>query len=207
MTVQGITDKTRTILNETGEIPMFELLSEDTVRLDSYIGSVIPDAVLLVSKLKECPPRYLNVSEVTQGTVNAGDGCTVVALPSGFIRLVAIRLAGWKREVQYVLPYGSEEYKKQHNELTRSGVNKPVCVFAGSQNSDTIECFPSGDMLYFRYVENLSEINDNELGKLGEELFGSICYMCAYLVYSIFESPATADRMKTIAIEMLPTDL
>jgi hypothetical protein len=56
-------------------------------------------------------------------------------------------------------------------------------------------------------VANLSEINDDELDKLGNELFESICYMCAYLVYSIFENPATADRMKTIAIEMLPTDL
>ncbi|MDR3142105.1 MAG: hypothetical protein LBU37_10320 [Tannerellaceae bacterium] len=207
MTVQGITDKARAILNETGEAPPLELLSEDTVRLNDYIRSVIPDAVFLISKLKECPPRYLNAGEIASGTVNADDGCTTAVLPADFIRLVAVRLEGWKREVQSVFPYGSEEYKKQHNAITRSGVNKPVCVFANSQNNDTIECFPSGDILYFRYVANLSEINDNELGKLGDELFESICYMCAYLVYSIFENPGTADRMKTIAIEMLPTDL
>ena len=194
-------------MNETGADHPFELLGEDTVKLDDYIVSSIPDAVLVISRLKECPARYLYVKELSEWTQDAADGSTVLRLPPDFIRLVGVRLEGWKREVQTIRPYGDEEYRKQQNAVTRAGVNKPVCVFSGSPSGEAIACFPSGPPSYARYVARLAAVNDPELSRLGDALFPSICHMCASLVYTIFENPSTAGLMKTTAIEMLPTDL
>lgn len=207
MTIDSITTKVRGILNEIGEEFTLDLVSDDTVKLDDYIRSVIPDAVMLISRLKECPSRYLYVgNSVESVSTDKTDGCTIIKLPKDFLRVLAIRLDGWRREVQTIEPYGGETYKEQHYPITRAGTNKPVCVYANDAESDTIECFPGGDVLYFRYVRSLSEVTDDALGNLSGQLFQSICYMCAYLVYSIFESPTTADRMKQIAIEMIPAD-
>ena len=43
-----IISKVRSIMNEIGDEDSLTLLSEDTVKLDEYIKSVIPDAVNIV---------------------------------------------------------------------------------------------------------------------------------------------------------------
>ena len=49
MTLAEVKLKIRTILNETGSEDSFSLISVDTVKLDDYIKSVIPDAVRFVT--------------------------------------------------------------------------------------------------------------------------------------------------------------
>ena len=58
MTAQDITTKVRAIMNEAGAEETLTLLSEDTVKLDTYIESVIPDASNLI--LSVSPVRYIN---------------------------------------------------------------------------------------------------------------------------------------------------
>ena len=129
MTKQGIIDKTRAIMNEIGEEENLSLLSEDTVKLAEYIESVIPDAINLIAQDENVSIALLNTGNMTSGGTSS-EGCTVIPLPQDFLRFVSLRLSGWKREVQRVSPFGSEDYKIQHNAVTRSGVNKPSCVFS-----------------------------------------------------------------------------
>lgn len=208
MTKQEIIDKARAVMNEIGKEGKLSLLSEDTVRLSEYIESVIPDAVNLIARSEEVSSASLNTGNITSGgaaSVDPSDGCAIIALPEDFLRFVALRLSGWKREVQSVAPYGDNEYKIQHNPVTRSGVNKPSCVFAYNAEGLCIECFPSGTLQYFRYVKKLTDMEDGSINKYGDDLLPAIGYACAYLVYNIFEMPDVADRMLKIAFQVVPT--
>lgn len=202
MNKDGIISKVRTIMNETGAEEGFTLISEDTVKLSEYIESVIPDAINIIMGLKDVDPIFLNPT--SGGTTSSTSGnCTVVKLPDDFLRFVSLKCSGWKREVQTIFPYGGEEYKIQHNSVTTSGVNKPSCVYAYSGNGASIECFPSGTLEYFYYIKKMSD-SDTDLTGISDRLFGSICYMCAYLVYNIFEMANTGQQMYNIALQNIP---
>lgn len=204
MTRQEVIDKVRTIMNETGQEEQLSLLSEDTVKLDEYISSVIPDAVNILSANENVDPFLLPCGSSSSGSQSSDGTCTVVTLPSDFLRFVAARCSGWKREVQRVFPYGGEEYKIQHNSVTTGGVNKPSCVFAHNGSSKCVECFPAGSLLYFNYVRKTSESTlDSSLSALDGALTGALCYLCAYLVYNIFEMPATGKQMYEIAMQQI----
>ena len=171
-------------MNEIGEEENLSLLSEDTVKLAEYIESVIPDAINLIAQ-----DENVSISLLNNGNI---------------LRFVSLRLSGWKREVQRVSPFGSEDYKIQHNAVTRSGVNKPSCVFSHNKTGLCIECFPSGELQYFNYVKSMTDLSDDSLSNYGESLMPAICYACAYLVYNIFEMPNVAERMLKIAVQVLP---
>lgn len=191
MTIADITTKVRTIMNEAGEEDILHLLSDDTLKLTQYIESAIPDAVNAISRI--APLNYLNASE-GDVSITSIDGFGVITLPSDFLRLSALKLKGWKRAVGMIHLFGSEEYNIQHNEYSCSGVNKPVCLFSGGKE---IECVPSGEIEYFRYVKAATP--ESSLDILKPELHYGLCYMCASLVYEIFENIPSAERMRVIA--------
>lgn len=199
MTIAGIVDKVRIIMNEAGEEDSLHLLSEDTVKLTEYIKSVIPDAIDMVTMV--APLRCINTSQMP---ISSTGLCVSLALPNGFLRLASLKFKEWKRAVSYVFSCNSEMYKIQHNPVTTAGVNKPCCVFAYDQMNPVIECFPPGVLEYFHYVKSAVSESENGISAAKEELYPAICYMCASLVYTIFENPNTAEKMKTIAIELIP---
>lgn len=203
MTKQGIIDKTKAIMNEIGEAENLSLLSEDTVKLEEYIESAIPDAINIIANTDGVSTALLNVGNVISGGTS-GDGSLIVPLPIDYLRFVSLRLNGWKREVQTVSAFGSEDYKIQHNPVTRSGVNKPSCVFTYTGDGLCIECFPSGTLQYFNYIKSAADASDGTLSGYSDALMPAICYACAYLVYNYFEMPATAEQMLKIATQVLP---
>lgn len=203
MTINDITSKVRVILNEAGEEDSLHLLSEDTVKLTQYIESVISDAINYVISIS--PIQHINTTKGSSISTN-GDGYSILTLPSDFLRMAAIKLTGWQRAVSVVMPFNSEEYKIQHNAITRSGNNKPSCVFGYNSSGSVIECFPSGSLEYFHYVKSAYSESNKGLGLVKEELCPAICYMCASLVYNIFENPNTGERMKVIAIDLIPKE-
>lgn len=204
MTKQGIIDKTKAIMNEIGEAENLSLLSEDTVKLEEYIESAIPDAINIIANTEGVSTALLNIGNVGSGGTTSNDGSLIVQLPSDYLRFISLRLNGWKREVQTVSAFGSEDYKIQHNPVTRSGVNKPSCVFTYTGDGLCIECFPSGTLQYFNYVRSAMDATDNTLENYSNALMPAICYACAYLVYNYFEMPATAEQMIKIATQVLP---
>lgn len=205
MDKQGIISKVRTIMNETGAEESLSLLSEDTVKLSEYIEAVIPDAINMLAVMEEVPVELLSISASSNlSNKNEDDGCLVVQLPQDFLRFVALRLNNWKREVQEIFPYGGENYKVQHNPVTRSGVNKPSCVYSYNSSGKCIECFPLGELSYFKYVKQILSDTDLSISGISDKLFNSICYMCAYLVYNIFEMPTTGEQMYKIALQNIP---
>ena len=202
MTLSELKLKVRAILNESGEDESFTLISVDTVKLDDYIASVISDAISFVLNQK-IPRVYLPIGSVSSVT-SSEDGCSIVSVPTDYVRFDACRLSGWKREVQEL--GGELEYKINHNPITRAGVNKPACVMANNASGKVIECFPSGTLVYFRYIKGVGALQDTDQIPLNDRIMPSVCYAAAYLVYSIFENQTSSERMKAISIELLPNE-
>ena len=87
-----------------------------------------------------------------------------------------------------------------HNTVTKAGVNKPCVVFEGTG----IKCFPHGVLEYFNYIPTISDA-DSDLSGLHSSLNAALSYLCASLVYDIFEMSSQSERMKLLAKELIAT--
>ena len=199
MTLAEVKLKIRTILNETGSEDSFSLISVDTVKLDDYIESVIPDACNLV--LSVAPVRYINTKSAAPQSTIVG-GSTLIPLPEDFSRLAFVQLATWMRAVTEVLNINTEEYKVAKNQFTKPGVNKPLCFFSYKGTDEALECMPSGAISQFIYVPTISTKED-VVTTIKQELFLPLCYMVASLVYNIFENQPMSNNMKAVVMELL----
>jgi hypothetical protein len=198
MTEQEIISKTKAIMNEIGEEENLSLLSEDTVKIEEYIKSIIPDAVNII--IENCPNRCVNRKNPDKTTINSG----IITLPEDYVKLIALQLSNWKRMVSKTYPLDSEKYKQQTNQCTTAGVNKPVVIDYFNGGKPSLLCFPpENNISLFVYeakynsVDGLSGLNSNDPVAI------SICYMCASLVYSIFENQNSAKQMSDISLGLL----
>lgn len=207
MTQDQIITKVRSIMNEAGADETLSLLSEDTVKLDEYIKSCIPDAVNLV--VINSPFRCVNKKAYTPAQIhNNGDGTGYVDLPTDYISLIAFKMTAWKKTVVKAAPANSLVYAAQCNPVTRAGKNKPVCVINYVSGDRVLEYYSIGIsdtpavslFLYEAKYDSTAGLNLEE----NDPIAIAVCYMCASLVYSIFENSNTAKEMKLNALSLIP---
>ena len=207
MTEQEIISKTKAILNEIGEEDNLSLLSEDTLKIEEYIKSVIPDAVGLVQM--NSPVRCINKKSgaITNQSLSPVDGKCTVVVPDDYVSLIAIKLACWKRVCIVSHGMDSEEYRRQCNPVTMAGAYKPVCINGYDGTGKRVLMLYSAkaetklDMFYYeaKYTQG-----DNIDVDVNEPVAVAICYMAASLVYTIFENKGTAQEVRTIALNLIP---
>lgn len=207
MTEQEIIKKVRTIMNETGEDTNLSLLEEDTIKLDEYIKSVIAEAINII--ISNSPVRCVNKKSGNNLTINKTDNDSgYINLPNDYISLIAFKITGWKRISVNVYNPDSEEYKAQCNDFTRAGIYKPICISNYKNGERILEYYAVGTdpnpsietFIYEAQYDRTVGLNLN----MNDPLVDSICYMCASLVYSIFENEKTAKEMQTISINLIP---
>lgn len=208
MTEQEIIAKVRAIMNEIGEEAKLSLLGEDTIKLDEYIKSAIPDAVNII--IANSPVRCVNKKLGSTTPVVPGEnGKGYIMLPDDYVSLIAFKLSGWKRMTAILYPITSEEYKVQSNEFTRSGTHKPMCFLNYNETGQKIlEYYAIGTtnpvtVETFVYEGKYNSEEGIDLAA-NDPLAIAICYMCASLVYSIFENKETAKEMQTISLNLIP---
>lgn len=207
MTEREIIDKTRAILNEIGEEANLALLSEDTVKIEEYITSVIPEAVNLVQI--NSPVRCVNrKSGVTSAEISSNaDGRCSVALPVDYVSLIAVKLQSWKRSCVKAFDMYSEEYKCQCNSYTRAGAYRPICVLGYSTNGSRelwmYSISPSSKTTFEMFVYEAKYSDGLDLD-VNDPLASAVCYMAASLVYSIFENKDSSQEMRAIALNLIP---
>lgn len=208
MTQQEIISKVRIILNEIGEEQTLSLLSENTLKLDDYIKSVIPEAVSFVQANSHT--RCVNKKSINTGFQNGTD-YTALCIPSDFVSLIAVKLSQWRRSCIVAFTMDSEEYKQQCNQYTKTGNNKPVCVIGYHSGTPAFLLYPKAeitdsetvdskvDMFVYeaKYTDGLSLDSNDPLSL-------AVCYMCAALVYQIFENKASSDSMQATALSLIP---
>ncbi len=164
MTRSDIIKKVKVKLEEFSnfENQSYVLPANDMMKpIDSYIEETMDEAtreVLLIL------PLWFVSSMVRDGAAPitiVADGYGTHAemnLPQDFLRLVAVKLKSWRREVNdglNLISHTHPRYKEQQNPATRGRIDKPVGVLTGNK----IELYSAADatdvLEYFIYIPTL----------------------------------------------------
>ena len=108
-----------------------EVEREDGVDLDGLLSREMEDWYMRI--LSEAPIADLAVEEISSKcrvTVDR-EGVAVIELPMGCVRVVSVRLSGWRSSCLSVCSESSLMARKQVNPWLRGGASSPVCVGVG----------------------------------------------------------------------------
>jgi len=106
----------------------------------TVIGNELDDATRQVLQIAPLPLLYPNISRVALNVLvvrydpytDITDEDTrvpmsvIVPLPTNYIRLVRVRVAGWKKPIDELYTVNTQAYKKQVNSFERATVLRPL---------------------------------------------------------------------------------
>ena len=187
-----IVQKVRDILNEhvpDGAVSL-DGITEDCVRLEDYIESAIPDAVVMLAQ----KGYRVNVCTDTPQI----NGANAIILPDDFISLLSVKLDNWNKIITKITEVGTPEYIMAMNEFTTPKANTPMCYKKGT----LLICLPDSDVLdLFEYNKNYDKEEDSLSADLKEAT--AVCYMTAALVLGMFGDDQGKQRLSDVATNML----
>lgn len=208
ITLDNIKEKVRAIMNEIGEEHILSQLSEDTLKLDSYIEALLATSINQI--IDVAPDRFFIPKVGSSSVVVDGENIATINVPLDFKSLVLLRCKGMKRNISTLYNDLSGEYKIAENESARPRACKPIGILTfgsagnriiriytlekGTVNS-TIEIF-----LYIPIVENAPGF----LPSIRDELFEALCYLTASNIYLTFENLPMAEKLKEKSAELIP---
>ena len=207
MTQSEIIAKVRLIMNEAGADQILSLLNEDSIKLDVYIEGCISDAVNFISSKSKFACVNKKSKSVTDSDIKINaDGSGYVVLPEDYVSLIAFKMKDWSRVVVSAAMEGTEVAAAQSNKYTRAGKCKPVCVLTHNEIGRILEFYSVGEESSVSLFLYEARYSDGIPGGEQDPISTAVCYMCASLVYSIFENKITAEEMKAIAFELIPKE-
>lgn len=164
MTRSDIIKKVKVKLEEFSnfENQSYVLPADDMMKpIDSYIEETMDEATREVLHIL---PLWFVSSMGRDGAAPitiVADGYGTHAemnLPQDFLRLVAVKLESWRREVNdglNLISHTHPRYKEQHNPATRGRTDKPVGVLAG-QKIELYSTTEANEALeYFIYIPTM----------------------------------------------------
>ena len=164
-----------------GEGVVYDLETEPNVSdpLNLYINGLLDEAAKNV--LQTAPKHLLPVTKSLKTATQIGTGNTgYIQCDSNYLRLYAIKLTEWEREVNDPITTDDPRYKMQGNQYVRGGISKPIVVITQRFISDavykvleyySVESAHTVD--YFLYIAETAAEN------LDDSLYDSLTWICA----------------------------
>ena len=202
ITIEELIKKVRYLINETEDDSGVSLITDDTRSIDDTIVRLMPQAVSIVQKQRN--GRYVNVKSLNAGDISLGetpDGFRVIALPVDFADLVSVRLASWKTScIGISSPDCVELYYRLGKNLLPLSFS-PVCMMdVATDGAKVLKLFPgtaADTMVHFVYE---AEFNASEgLNLCDERMADAVAYVCAALLYNVFERYDAAKSFMSFA--------
>ncbi|GHT25503.1 hypothetical protein AGMMS4957_20410 [Bacteroidia bacterium] len=182
--------------------------------IEDYIREMLPDALMLLIGL--VPDEYLESK--TDSAAKASvvkkpqDGSGYITLPADYFRLKRFKMFGWERPVMTTIDENSPEYSLQSNEYLRGGVSRPVCaVRKYGGNVNRLEYYSLPKFFEEHVVEEFIYIPKPNISVLSTSfaldtrLELPLVYVCASLVYKVYEKQEQADVMMQTALAHIKT--
>ncbi len=207
ITTENLKAKVRFLLNEANDDSDVTLLAADTRKIDDYIESLLPEAVLFVQMNSErCGVNPKSITIAKEKITTASDGSGYFPLPDDFVRLVQLNMTGWKRPCKILYPDNSSMALAQGNFYTRAGWCKPVAVLGYTADgmkalyfySLPIGVSPNVDSFIYEALY----VPDNGLCGNDDVLHEAVAYRCAALVFNVFDKHDSAASMLSIAASL-----
>ncbi len=199
--------KVRLVINEAEGDNDVSLLSVDTRRLDDSILGLLPRAVSFIQKNKGATAGRVNSKSLVTSSLEIksnGKGGAVLVLPDDFVSLVSFQLQGWLSPVNHLYAHNSQQAAWQHNEYTRAGCCRPVCVEMlrpDGKRSALLYPLPKDEgakPLHFIYEATFNAADG--LNGFDEGMPEAVVFACASLLYTMFERYDAANAMLSQAL-------
>ncbi|WP_163267780.1 hypothetical protein [Dysgonomonas sp. 216] len=208
------------IMNELGwnDIESDAFVGSDTSKVKGHIESVFVDAWRKAVNI--FPKTYFTIKDFSDQKLvsDIPHGTGYIVLPEDFYSLVSFKMKGWQVVGETLIPSSDPIARIQANEYTRGNFVRPVCVLSNKGIKERVDdsyIYPQKDVLEYYsvpvgskqeieealYIPLISPLSDNT--KLNEKLFVPLAYLCASMVFYIFEKPDIAQVLENKATEII----
>lgn len=214
-------EKVRVVMDKNMSSDVLSGLADvDTLSVDDIIADSIPRAMRYI--LSEAP-LYMIEDNQSDGTSCVKNGTSQVSLtmsqqgdgyvgrfklPSDFLRLVSVRMDGWKRPAR-VITEDDTEYYEQLSQYAgiRGNPHKPIAAIVQGPDGLYMELYSSTSksdgIRWFRYISDpvSASTDDTELG-IPEKLVASVVYMSASLSCEILGDAEHSSSLRNTSIAL-----
>lgn len=208
------------IMNELGwnDTQSDAFVGSDTTKVVGHIEYVFVDAWRKAVNI--FPKTYFTIKDFSDQKLvsDIPHGTGYIVLPEDFYSLASYKMRGWQVASETLMPGSDPIARVQANEFTRGNVVRPVCVLSNKAIKERVDdnfIYPQKDILEYYsvpkgseqeieealYIPLISPLSDNT--KLNEKLFVPLAYICASLVFYIFEKPDIAQVLENKATEII----
>lgn len=207
------------IMNELGwnDTQSGAFVGSDTTQVKEHIEAVFVDAWRKAINL--LPKTYFTIKDFSDhkmvSDIPLGTG--YIILPSDFYKLYSFKMKGWQVAAETLIDSSDPIARLQANEYTRGNVVRPVCVKNSKgikervddevtiTQKDVLEYYsvPVGSAQKLEdalYIPQIEPLKDNP--KINEKLFVPLAYLCASMVFSIFEKADISQQLEKTATEI-----
>lgn len=207
------------IMNELGwnDTQSDAFVGSDTTKVMGHIEAVFVDAWRKAVNL--LPKTYFTIKDFSEQKMvpDIPLGTGYVVLPNDFYALYFFKMFGWQVAAEILIESSDPVARIQANEYTRGNIVRPVCVKSSrgikERINDEIISVPKDVLEYYSvpigseqkienalYIPLIEPLSDKT--KINEKLFIPLAYLCASMVFYIFEKAEIAQQLEKIATEI-----
>lgn len=205
ISITELIKKVRYLINETEDDSGVTLITDDTRSIDDTIQELMPQAVAIVQKNSN--GRYVNAKSLAgknASLILSSDGFKSLVLPSDFVGLVSVKLDSWKVACTKVSSPSSQTVLYRLNNNLSSISSMPVCVEDVTENgTKALNLFPSCNSDTLSHFVYEASFNATEgLDMCEESMADAVSYVCAALLYNVFERYEAAKSFMSFAMTL-----
>lgn len=208
------------IMNELGwnDTQSDAFVGSDTTKVIGHIEYVFVDAWRKAVNL--LPKTYFTIKDFSKQKLvtDIPLGIGYIVLPEDFYALYSFKMMGWQVSADTLIDSADPIARVQANEYTRGSICRPVCVKNNKAIKERVNddfIFPQKDVLEYYsvpvgseqeieealYIPLISPLKDNP--EINEKLFVPLAYICASMVFSIFEKTDISIQLEKTATEII----
>lgn len=208
------------IMNELGwnDTESNAFIGSDTTKVKGHIESVFVDSWRKAVNI--FPKTYFTIKDFSDQKLvsDIPHGIGYIILPEDFYKLFSFKMRGWQVAAETLIDSSDTIGRLQANEYTRGNIVRPVCILNNKNIKERVEdsyiyilkdslnyySLPKGykqeieEALYIPLEKPLSD--DTELN---EKLYIPLAYLCASMVFEIFEKPDIAKTLESQATTII----
>lgn len=208
------------IMNELGwnDTQSDAFVGSDTTKVMGHIEYVFVDAWRKAINL--LPKTYFTIKDFSKEKLvtDIPLGVGYIVLPDDFYALYSFKMFGWQVAADMLIDSSDSIARIQANEYTRGNIVRPVCVKNNKSIKKRVEddyTYSQKDVLEYYsvpvgseqkieealYIPLISPLKDNP--EINDKLFVPLAYICASMVFSIFEKTDISNQLEKTAIEII----
>lgn len=207
------------IMNELGwdNTESNAFIGSDTTKIEGHIEAVFVDAWRKAINI--LPKTYFTIKDFSEQKIvsDITNGIGYIVLPNDFYKLSSFKIKGWQTTVDTLIDNNDPLAKIQANEFTRGNICRPICIqnkiTVQERQGDNIVPVPTDVIQYYSlpkgakheveealYIPIENTLNDQT--KLTKNLFVPLAYICASMVFYIFEKQDIAQVLEKQATQI-----